>query len=186
MAQAIFRHEQRTDSKDDAYASMIQIPGGTFRMGSDRHYPEEAPVHRVTVDGFWMDRTPVTNREFRRFVEATGHVTVAETKPDPKDYPGALPHMLKAGSLVFSPPDHPVDLRDWSQWWSFTFGATWRRPYGPAHRSRASTSIRSCMWPTRMPRPMRHGPESRCRPRPNGSLRRVGDWIRRSSPGAMS
>ena len=65
MAQAIFRHEQRTDSKDDAYASMIQIPGGTFRMGSDRHYPEEAPVHRVTVDGFWIDRTPVTNRQFR-------------------------------------------------------------------------------------------------------------------------
>ncbi len=130
MAQAIFRHEQRTDSKDDAYASMIQIPGGTFRMGSDRHYPEEAPVHRVTVDAFWIDPIPVTNREFRRFVEATGHVTVAETKPDPADYPGALPHMLKAGSLVFAPPEHPVDLRDWSQWWSFTFGATWRRPYG--------------------------------------------------------
>jgi sulfatase modifying factor 1 len=110
---------------------MIRIAGGTFRMGSDRHYPEEAPVHRVTVDGFWMDRTPVTNREFRRFVEAMGHVTVAERKPDPKDYPGALPHMLKAGSLVFSPPDYPVDLRDWSQWWAFTFGATWRRPYGP-------------------------------------------------------
>jgi formylglycine-generating enzyme required for sulfatase activity len=118
---------QRSASDPD----MIRIAGGTFRMGSDRHYPEEAPVHRVTVDGFWIDRTPVTNREFRRFVEATGHVTVAERKPDPKDYPGALPHMLKAGSLVFSPPDYPVDLRDWSQWWAFTFGATWRRPYGP-------------------------------------------------------
>jgi formylglycine-generating enzyme required for sulfatase activity len=112
-------------------SDMVWIAGGTFRMGSDRHYPEEAPVHRVTVDGFWMDATPVTNREFRRFVEATGHVTVAERKPDPKDYPGALPHMLKAGSLVFNPPDYPVSLRDWSQWWSFTFGATWRRPYGP-------------------------------------------------------
>jgi sulfatase modifying factor 1 len=111
--------------------SMIWIAGGTFRMGSDHHYPEEAPVHRVTVDGFWIDPTPVTNRQFRAFVEATGHVTVAERKPDPKDYPGALPHMLKAGSLVFSPPDFPVDLRDWSQWWAFTFGATWRRPYGP-------------------------------------------------------
>jgi formylglycine-generating enzyme required for sulfatase activity len=110
---------------------MVWIVGGTFRMGSDQHYPEEAPVHRVTVDGFWIDRTPVTNREFRRFVEATGHVTVAERKPDPKDYPGALPEMLKAGSLVFSPPGYPVDLRDWSQWWAFTFGATWRRPYGP-------------------------------------------------------
>jgi formylglycine-generating enzyme required for sulfatase activity len=110
---------------------MTWIPGGTFRMGSDKHYPEEAPVHRVTVDGFWIDPTPVTNRQFRRFVEATGHITVAERKPDPKDYPGALPHMLKAGSLVFNPPDYPVDLRDWSQWWAFTFGVNWRRPYGP-------------------------------------------------------
>ncbi|WP_245273124.1 formylglycine-generating enzyme family protein [Microvirga lotononidis] len=109
---------------------MVLIPGGTFRMGSDRHYPEEAPVHRVTVDGFWIDRTPVTNREFRRFVGATGHVTVAERTPDPRDYPGARPEMLKAGSLVFSPPDYPVNLKDWSQWWSFTFGANGRRPYG--------------------------------------------------------
>ncbi|MBF9196964.1 formylglycine-generating enzyme family protein [Microvirga sp. BT290] len=110
---------------------MAWVPGGTFRMGSDRHYPEEAPVHRVTVDGFWIDATPVTNRQFRAFVQATGHVTVAETKPNPKDYPGALPHMLRAGSLVFSPPDHPVSLQDWSQWWAFVFGATWRRPSGP-------------------------------------------------------
>jgi formylglycine-generating enzyme required for sulfatase activity len=100
-------------------------------MGSDRHYPEEAPVHRVHVDGFWIDRTPVTNRMFRRFVEATGHVTFAEIAPDPKDYPGALPHMLKAGSLVFTPPGHPVDLRNFANWWQFRFGANWRRPYGP-------------------------------------------------------
>ena len=110
---------------------MAFVPGGTFRMGSDRHYPEERPVHRVTVDGFWIDRTPVTNREFRKFVNATGYVTFAEIKPDAKDYPGALPHMLKAGSLVFTPPRHAVDLRDWSQWWNFKFGANWRRPYGP-------------------------------------------------------
>ena len=111
--------------------TMVWIPGGTFRMGSELHYPEEAPVHRVTVDGFWIDRIPITNRQFRRFVEATRHVTVAERTPDPNDYPGALPEMLKAGSLVFNPPDYPVDLQDWSQWWAFTFGATWRRPYGP-------------------------------------------------------
>src|SRR5262245_60516437 len=92
---------------------MVFVPGGTFRMGSDWHYPEERPVHRVTVDGFWIDRTPVTNREFRKFVNATGYVTFAEIKPDAKDYPGALPHMLKAGSLVFAPPTHAVDLRDW-------------------------------------------------------------------------
>ncbi|MBP2432301.1 formylglycine-generating enzyme required for sulfatase activity [Bradyrhizobium japonicum] len=108
--------------------SMVWIPGGTFRMGSDR---QEAPVHRVSVSGFWMDRTPITNREFRKFVNATGYVTSAETRPEAKDYPGALPHMLKAGSLIFTPPKRPVDLRDWSQWWNFKFGANWRRPYGP-------------------------------------------------------
>ena len=85
-------------------SDMIRIPGGTFRMGSDRHYPEEAPSHLVTVDGFWIDATPVTNAQFRKFVEATGYVTWAEIAPDPKDYPGALPHMLKAGGLVFMPP----------------------------------------------------------------------------------
>ena len=117
------------DTRDRA--DMVFIPGGTFRMGSDKHYAEEAPVHRVTVGAFWIDRTPVTNRNFRKFVTATGHVTFAEIPPDPKDYPGALPHMLKAGSLVFDPPNHPVDTRDWSQWWTFKFGANWRRPYGP-------------------------------------------------------
>ena len=110
---------------------MVSIPGGTFLMGSDRHYPEERPAHQVTVDGFLMDATPVTNRQFAAFVEATGYVTYAEIAPDPKDYPGALPHMLKAGSLVFTPPSYPVDLRDWSQWWQFRFRANWRRPYGP-------------------------------------------------------
>jgi formylglycine-generating enzyme len=119
---------QRREGADRS--NMIRIPGGTFRMGSDKHYPEEAPVHRVTVSGFWIDATPVTNREFRSFVNATGHVTSAEIKPDPKDYPGALPNMLKAASLVFTQPKHPVDLRDWSQWWQLKAGANWRRPYG--------------------------------------------------------
>jgi sulfatase modifying factor 1 len=110
---------------------MVLIPGGTFQMGSDHHYPEERPMHRVTVGSFLMDRTPVTNDQFRRFVLKTGYVTVAEVVPDPKDYPGALPHMLKAGSLVFNPPPEPLqDLRDWSKWWEFRFGANWRRPYG--------------------------------------------------------
>jgi formylglycine-generating enzyme len=112
------------------HRDMVWVEGGTFRMGSDRHYAEEAPVHRVTVAGFWIDGAPVTNREFRKFVNATGYVTFAEIKPDPKDYPGALPHMLKAGSLMFAPPKHLVNLSDWSQWWQFKFGANWRRPYG--------------------------------------------------------
>jgi formylglycine-generating enzyme required for sulfatase activity len=100
-------------------------------MGSDRHYPDEAPVHSVTVDGFWIDRTPVTNAEFQQFVRATTYVTFAEIRPEASDYPGALPHMLRAGSLVFMPPAHAIDLSRWAQWWQFKFGANWRRPYGP-------------------------------------------------------
>jgi formylglycine-generating enzyme len=111
--------------------NMAWIPGGSFRMGSDKHYAEEAPAHRVRVSGFWIDRTPVTNRLFKIFVNATGHVTFAETVPDAKNYPGALPHMLYAGSLVFKPPSHPVDLRNWGQWWTLQKGANWRHPNGP-------------------------------------------------------
>jgi sulfatase modifying factor 1 len=112
-------------------ADVVLIPGGAFRMGSDRHYPEERPVHPVTVDAFWMQRTPVTNRQFNKFVKATGYVTKAQVPPDPKDYPGALPSMLYAGSLVFHPPAGPVDLDNWSQWWTYREGGDWRRPYGP-------------------------------------------------------
>ena len=101
-------------------------------MGSDRHYPEERPAHPATVGAFWIDRFPVTNRQFRAFVESTGYRTFAESAPDPNDYPGAMPHMLRAGSLVFTVPKGPVDLRDWSRWWGFRFGADWRHPYGPA------------------------------------------------------
>ncbi len=115
----------------DAPAGMVWVPGGTFQMGSDVHYVEERPAHRVSVDGFFMDQTPVTNRQFRNFVETTGHVTFAEIPPNPDDYPGALPHMLRAGSLVFTPPSHVVDLQQCLQWWSFEFGANWHRPYGP-------------------------------------------------------
>lgn len=112
-----------------ALSEMLWIPGRTFTMGSDKHYPEEAPPHPVKVDGFWIEATPVTNRQFTEFVKATGYVTFAEKAPDPKDYPGALPKMLRAGSLVFTPPKS-VNGPDISQWWSFKFGANWRRPYG--------------------------------------------------------
>src|SRR3977135_187001 len=118
-------------SEDDRTGDTVRIPGGTFRIGSNDHYPEEAPVHRVTVAGFWIDRTPVTNRQFKAFVKATGHETFAEIPPDPKDYPGALPQMLYAGSLVFSPPPRTTNLRDWSQWGQFMKGADWRHPSGP-------------------------------------------------------
>ena len=112
-------------------AGMAWIPGGTFQMGSDNHYPEERPVRRVSVDGFWMDRTPVTNEDFARFVAETGHVTFAEIPPNPADYPGAQKDMLKAGGLVFVKPLNPVDLRDFRNWWKFLFGADWRHPRGP-------------------------------------------------------
>ncbi|TXN24045.1 MULTISPECIES: formylglycine-generating enzyme family protein [Methylobacterium] len=110
---------------------MQRIVGGTFRMGSDRHYPEEAPTRRVALDAFRIDEAPVTNARFAAFVAATGHRTVAEISPDPRDYPGALPHMLHPGSLVFVQPREPVNLRFPSQWWSFVAGADWRHPYGP-------------------------------------------------------
>lgn len=108
---------------------MLLVPGGTFAMGSDSFYPEEAPVRRVRVDPFWMDETPVTNAAFRAFVEATGHVTFAEIAPDPKDYPGMLPGMDRAGSLVFDPTPGPVNMGSLA-WWSFRFGANWRQPLG--------------------------------------------------------
>ena len=110
---------------------MVWIPGGTFRMGSDEHYPEEAPARRVTVDGFWIDRHAVTNREFERFVRKTGYVTVAERTPDPADYPGAKPELLIPASTVFRKPPHRVDLSNHFNWWSYVPGADWRHPQGP-------------------------------------------------------
>ena len=109
---------------------MAWIPAGAFRMGSDQHYPEEAPSREVEVQGFWIDKHPVTNREFARFVGETGWTTFAEIPPDPKDYPGALPEMLFAGSLVFMPTEGPVPLNDISAWWRFARGATWKTPLG--------------------------------------------------------
>jgi formylglycine-generating enzyme len=124
------KSENVASPTDAAANDMIWIPERTFEMGSDRNYPEEAPAHPVKVDGFWVDADLVTNRQFAAFVKATGHVTVAEKVPDPKDYPGALPNMLRAGSLVFTPPKAPLNGPDISQWWSFKFGANWRHPYG--------------------------------------------------------
>ena len=100
-------------------------------MGSDRHYPEEAPARPVTVDGFWIDRAPVTNAQFEAFVTATGHQTAAERPADANAYPGADPALLAPASAVFTPPSHPVDLGDPYQWWSHVLGADWRHPAGP-------------------------------------------------------
>jgi formylglycine-generating enzyme len=110
--------------------NMVALPGGAFRMGSDRFYPEERPVREVSVGAFWIDRHPVTVAEFRRFVKATGHVTWAERAPKAADYPEADPDSLVPGSLVFRKTQGPVDLRDFRNWWSWTPGADWRHPEG--------------------------------------------------------
>jgi formylglycine-generating enzyme len=116
---------------------MLWIPGGTFLMGSDHHYPEEAPAHRVTVNGLWMDAHTVTNAEFKRFVDATGHVTFAERPANPADYPGAKPEMLAPSSVMFKKAPGPVDLRNHFNWWVYVRGADWRHPRGPASNIRA-------------------------------------------------
>ncbi len=114
------------------FEKMVWIPGGAFLMGSDHHYPEEAPAHKVEVEGFWMDVHTVTNREFARFVEATGYVTLAERPVNPEDYPGALPDMLEPASVVFSKPRHRVALGNVYNWWTYVKGANWRHPRGPS------------------------------------------------------
>jgi len=113
------------------HENMCWIPGGTFLMGSNQHYPEEGPTHHVTVDGFWMDLYTVTNADFQRFVEATDYVTVAERPLNPQDYPGALPELLVPGSAVFQKPPHRVDLRNPGNWWAYIPGANWQNPEGP-------------------------------------------------------
>jgi formylglycine-generating enzyme required for sulfatase activity len=114
-----------------ALENMVRIPGGTFRMGSDRHYPEEAPAHEVRVSGFWISRHAVTNAEFKRFVDATAYVTLAERPANPADYPGANPEMLVPSSVMFQKAVKPVDLRNPYNWWTYVAGADWQHPRGP-------------------------------------------------------
>jgi formylglycine-generating enzyme required for sulfatase activity len=113
------------------FADMAAIPAGSFLMGSDRHYREEAPAHRVSVGAFHIDRHAVTNAEFRRFVDATGHVTSAELPADPIQFPDVKAEMLVPSSVVFRKADRPVDLRNPYHWWTFMPGADWRHPRGP-------------------------------------------------------
>lgn len=119
-------------AEGSAVKNMAWISGGSFLMGSDNHYPEEAPAHRVSVGGFWIDIHTVTNREFARFVEETGHVTTAERPANPDDYPGAKPELLAPSSVVFSKPKQRVDLGNHYNWWVYVRGADWRHPRGPA------------------------------------------------------
>jgi formylglycine-generating enzyme required for sulfatase activity len=113
------------------HSDMLWVPGGTFRMGSEDFYPEERPVHEVSVDGFWMDPCVVTNEQFARFVSATGYVTLAERPLDPAAYPGAPPENLVPGSMLFRETSGPVDLYDYTNWWAWVAGTCWRHPFGP-------------------------------------------------------
>jgi formylglycine-generating enzyme len=119
-------------SAPESPAAMAWIAGGNFLMGSNHHYPEEAPAHPVSVDGFWIDSHPVTNQQFSRFVSATGYVTLAEKTPRAEDYPGAIPEMLKPGSVVFQKPPRPISISQHLVWWRYVLGADWRHPLGPA------------------------------------------------------
>jgi formylglycine-generating enzyme required for sulfatase activity len=133
--------ENKSKPTVPAPAGMVWIPGGEFSMGAaDSPHDGEVgmqatrdsrPIHRVYVDGFYMDKTDVTNAQFAAFVKATGYVTVAERTPKAEDFPGAPPENLVAGSVVFSPPDHAVPLDDHYQWWTYLHGANWRHPTGP-------------------------------------------------------
>jgi formylglycine-generating enzyme len=118
-------------SADAGASDMVRIPGGMFRMGSDQHYPEEAPAHNVRVYGFWIDRYAVTNADFQRFVESTGHITLAERPANPDDYPDAKPELLAASSVIFKKCAGPVDLHNHYNWWTYVPGADWRHPRGP-------------------------------------------------------
>jgi sulfatase modifying factor 1 len=111
---------------------MVWVPGDDFLMGSDHHYPEEAPAHRVTVGGFWMDRFQVTNERFRRFLGETRYLTVAQRSPNPEEYPGATAEMLVPASTVFVQPRGHVDVGNHLNWWRYVPGANWRHPRGPA------------------------------------------------------
>ncbi len=112
-------------------AGMAWVPAGEFWMGSEEaKFADARPVHRVRLDGFWIDRTEVTNQQFARFVQATHYQTVAERKPKPEDYPDADPSKLVAGSVVFTPPSAPVTLQNQYAWWSYVPGASWKQPEG--------------------------------------------------------
>jgi sulfatase modifying factor 1 len=114
-----------------AHDGMLWIPGGTFAMGSDE-FADAQPVHRVSVDGFWMDKTDVTNAQFAAFVAATGYVTIAERTPDPKDFPGVPAEQLLPGAVVFTAPANAVRLDNVAQWWAYVPYANWRHPAGPS------------------------------------------------------
>ena len=169
------------------FSGMVRVPGGTFRMGSDRHYPEEAPVHRVTVDGFWIDRTPVTNRAIPRVRRRDRPCHFRRDPARPEGLSGRTAAHAQGGFAGFHAAEHPVDLRDWSQWWTFHI---WRQLAATLmaaqldQRARRSSGRPCRLFAT--PKPMRTGPARICRPRPNGSSPRAAASTGRNSPGATN
>ena len=111
--------------------NMVFIHAGSFMMGSDKFYPEEKPVHNVTMDSFWMDKYPVTNKAFSDFISATNYATVAERPLNQADFPSVAEEDLVPGSMVFRKRYGPVDLKDYANWWQWVKGANWKHPQGP-------------------------------------------------------
>src|SRR5262249_244976 len=133
-----FRNHQERNrtrpSSDAEHADMVWIPAGTFRMGSEEFYVEERPVHEVGVSGFWIDRYPVTNEQFARFVAEPAYLTVAGRPLNSANFPGAAVEKLVPGSMVFHQTEGPVDLRNYANWWTWTPGVSWLHPRGPSDR----------------------------------------------------
>jgi sulfatase modifying factor 1 len=134
--QSLNYSDAQSEKRKPPYPGMAWVPGGTFAMGSNDHYSEEAPVHKVALDGFWMDKHSVTNNQFGLFARKTNYITVAERRPDSALFPDAPLENLVPGSLVFQMTNGPVDLTFINQWWNWTPGACWHHPEGPGSHVR--------------------------------------------------
>ncbi len=148
-AKAISNKEPTTESGDFSWTNnMVWIPSGKFTMGATNGQADEIPLHEIELDGFWMDRFEVTNEDFARFAEATGHITIAERKPKPEDFPGVPEENLVPGSIVFNPPDREVPLNNHYLWWKYEPGASWRHPTGPDsnHKTLAKHPVVHVAW----------------------------------------
>ena len=181
-----YKGHRTTRLSDGDGADMVWIAGGTFRMGSDQFYVEERPVHEVAVTGFWIDRHPVTDEQFARFVAETGYLTVAERPLNPEDFPGAPVENLVPGSMVFHRTKGPVDLRNYTNCWRWTPGAAGGVRMAHPTYSAVWSSIRWFTLLMRTRRPMRNGPERNCPPKQNGNMPREAASRERSSRGAMT
>lgn len=180
------RNTRKSSKGDNRQPEMILLPGGSFLMGADNFYAEEGPVREVRVESFAMDVTPVTHREFSRFIDATGYVTWAERTPTAGNYPDAAPGMLVAGSAVFDETSGPVDLSDPLQWWHYEHRACWKRPYGASVRFAEYRITRSRRSVITTPWPMRNGPARICQRKRNGNMRHAAGFLGVITPGATS